>query len=53
MVRSYGDAPATTAELGVIGEAALLPVFVSPGVALVALNCGCVPMVVLSGVTGT
>lgn len=53
VVRSYGKVAAATGTLGVIGVAPLLPVFVSPGVALVALNCGVVPTVVLSGVTGT
>ena len=43
----------TTGEAGVIGLAALLPVLLSPGVVVVALNCGVVPTVPAFGFTGT
>lgn len=52
VVRS-GTAAACTAGLLVSGVAALLPPFVSPGVAVVALNTGCVPTAAAFGVTGT
>ena len=44
---------ATTAGLGVIGLAALLPVLLSPSVAVVPLKAGAVPTAVALGVTGT
>ena len=42
-----------TGVVGVIGLAALLAVLVSPPPLLVALNTGCMPTVLTSGVTGT
>ena len=49
-----GAVPAATGVLGVMGVAALLAVLASPGAgAVVALNTGCVPMVLLLGVAGT
>ena len=49
-----GAVPPATAVVGVSGLATLLMVLASPGTgAVVALNCGCVPTVLISGVAGT
>ena len=53
LMSKSGAGAAATATLVVIGAAALLPVAVSPGVAVVPLNTGCVPTVLTFGVTGT
>ena len=54
VVRSGGPSGAgATGVVGVMGDAGLLAVTVSPGVAVVPLNTGCVPTVAALGVTGT